>query len=926
MTNYQQYNRGSEWRKWDLHVHTPETKLNDRYLVDEEQDKWDVFCEKLEHSDVSVFGITDYFSIKNYRSLLEKFQAKYKNSIKVFIPNIEFRTESKNDKNEHIQFHVVFSNEPATLNKVDDFFTRLELVSTDDEQLTNKYCTENDLSEVGYDKAMVKIDELEEKLKNDFADHEYLIIGVANGYGSLRPNASNDGRGSECAKELDKKCKIFFGGSKNTDFFLNKIDGRNQYELSPKPVLFGCDSHSFDTLEKKLGKTFEERNAEGGITDYSETTWIKADSTFDGLRQIVYEPEGRVKIQELKPEEKEDYQVIDKVKFIDDSFTFDEILINQNLTTIIGGKSTGKSILLRNIAQTIDSVEVSDRLKEVNLSDYSEKVSDFNVIWKDKQKNKKKENNGVNKKIIYIPQSYLNRLVDKKEDKTSIDDIIKNVLEQEEDVKTVFSQLQTQNRDNEKSITQNIEDLFYKENDIKNLSENIKKIGDKKGIESEIKKLKKEVADLKKKAGMSDDEIKKYNNLLEKIVHLKSRQEKVEKDIASLTDLKTQNNFGVFTKNQNILDSLDSDIQKTLKDSLNTVLEEAEIKWKEQIKVEYKKLEKHKTDNQEELKKLNESFNPLSEKTKKSKSLDEKIIKLEEEENKLKEIVKQEAVHKTLKTECSNLIKGITENHSKFFDNFSNAKTEILKQRSITEDKDLEFGIEVIFESKSFQEKCINDICDQRKLNQFKDVSLRDYEYSKKTDLKSDIEKIIKGVLAGKVTLISSHSRKEAVTKLVQNWFTFDYKIKQNGDEISEMSPGKKSFVLLKLLIELDNSKCPILLDQPEDDLDNRSIYHDLVKFIKDKKKERQIIIATHNPNLVVVADSECVIVANQEGDKSKNKTYSFEYVQGALENSFIVRNEEKVLYKQGIQEHVCDILEGGKQAFQKREQKYNFS
>jgi len=140
------------------------------------------------------------------------------------------------------------------------------------------------------------------------------------------------------------------------------------------------------------------------------------------------------------------------------------------------------------------------------------------------------------------------------------------------------------------------------------------------------------------------------------------------------------------------------------------------------------------------------------------------------------------------------------------------------------------------------------------------------------------------------------------------------------------MSPGKKSFVLLKLLIELDNSKCPILLDQPEDDLDNRSIYYDLVKFIKTKKKERQIIIATHNPNLVVGADSECIIVANQEGDKSKNKTYTFEYVQGALENRFNLPTEEKVLYKQGIQGHVCDILEGGKQAFKKREQKYNFS
>ena len=137
------------------------------------------------------------------------------------------------------------------------------------------------------------------------------------------------------------------------------------------------------------------------------------------------------------------------------------------------------------------------------------------------------------------------------------------------------------------------------------------------------------------------------------------------------------------------------------------------------------------------------------------------------------------------------------------------------------------------------------------------------------------------------------------------------------------MSPGKKSFVLLKLLIELDNSKWPILLDQPEDELDNHSIYNDLVQFIKTKKKERQIIIVTHNPNLVVGADAECVIVANQYGEKSESR---FKYISGALEDTFKKENEKDVLEKQGIQEHVCDILEGGKIAFEKRKKKYNFT
>lgn len=728
---------------------------------------------------------------------------------------------------------------------------------------------------------------------------------------------------------------MFFGSFKNRDFFLNKIEGREQYGLQPKPILFGCDSHSFETLDKKLGKSFEEKDNQNEIIDYAEITWIKADPTFEGLKQIIYEPDDRVKIQELEPEEKKDYQIIDKVKFINNSFYPEDILINQNLTTIIGGKSTGKSILLRNIAQTIDAKEVFNRLEEVKIDPYSNDVSDFQVVWRDSQINKKNKTTGVNKKIIYIPQSYLNRLVDKKEGKTSIDEIIKNVLEKEEDVKITFKNLENQNRETEKTITQNIEDLFYKESDIQVLSEKIKKIGDKKGIESEIEKLKKEIVGLKKKAGLSDEEIKSYNELLETITTLKTKQERVKKDLDILEKLKNNSNFSktlLFSSEnlghgsfEDFFFKLSDDIRKNLEGTFDEIKEIIIKKWETKISNEVKNLEKQQSENQEELKKQYESFNPLLEKAQKSKSLDEKIKKVEDEGKKLKEIIQEEKNLEIINENYKKLIKDISENHSKFFDNFFNAKTNILSQKSITKDQDLEFGIEVVFENKSFQENCINDIFDQRKLNQFDDVSLQDYKYTK-ADFKSDIEKIIQAILGKKLNLKNSYSRKEAITKLTQSWFIFDYKIKQNGDEISEMSPGKKSFVLLKLLIELDNSKCPILLDQPEDDLDNRSIYNELVKFIRTKKKERQFIIATHNPNLVVGADSECVIVANQGGDKSKNKTYKFEYIQGALENTFLNESSEYVLEQRGIQEHVCDILEGGKIAFEQRKKKYNFT
>jgi ABC-type cobalamin/Fe3+-siderophores transport system ATPase subunit len=171
-----------------------------------------------------------------------------------------------------------------------------------------------------------------------------------------------------------------------------------------------------------------------------------------------------------------------------------------------------------------------------------------------------------------------------------------------------------------------------------------------------------------------------------------------------------------------------------------------------------------------------------------------------------------------------------------------------------------------------------------------------------------------------------NYSAKEILSGTLINWFNLKFDIEYQGDKIHEMSPGKKSFVLLRLLIELDNSKCPILIDQPEDDLDNRSITNDVVEFLKEAKKERQIIIATHNPNLVVGSDSELIIVSNQNGEGTKNREKQFEYTSGSIEHTFPKReNITAVLYQQGIKEHICDILEGGELAFKKRQSKYNF-
>lgn len=87
----------------------------------------------------------------------------------------------------------------------------------------------------------------------------------------------------------------------------------------------------------------------------------------------------------------------------------------------------------------------------------------------------------------------------------------------------------------------------------------------------------------------------------------------------------------------------------------------------------------------------------------------------------------------------------------------------------------------------------------------------------------------------------------------------------------------------------------------------------------------RQIIVVTHNPNIVVGGDCENVIIANQSSDDNPNKDgEQFDYRNGSLENDSSTSNSDYILEKYSIKEHVCDILEGGKEAFEKRERKYN--
>jgi ABC-type enterochelin transport system ATPase subunit len=123
-----------------------------------------------------------------------------------------------------------------------------------------------------------------------------------------------------------------------------------------------------------------------------------------------------------------------------------------------------------------------------------------------------------------------------------------------------------------------------------------------------------------------------------------------------------------------------------------------------------------------------------------------------------------------------------------------------------------------------------------------------------------------------------------------------------NKISIEKLSMGQKGTVLLKLF--LAEGDYPLLIDQPEENLDNRFIFKELVKAFRQAKKNRQVIIATNNANLVVNTDVEQIIVAD-----FTNGVIS--YNSGAIEDK-------------KIRSEITEILEGGPEAFKIREKKYN--
>jgi ABC-type lipoprotein export system ATPase subunit len=133
------------------------------------------------------------------------------------------------------------------------------------------------------------------------------------------------------------------------------------------------------------------------------------------------------------------------------------------------------------------------------------------------------------------------------------------------------------------------------------------------------------------------------------------------------------------------------------------------------------------------------------------------------------------------------------------------------------------------------------------------------------------------------------------------------YQLKWSGKSIEELSPGERGTLLLIFYLLIDRRDVPLIIDQPEDNLDNQTVYDMLVACLREARRRRQVIIVTHNPNLAVVCDADQIIHSHID-KQHKNKVT---YTSGSLENP--KTNTLSIT-----------VLEGTRPAFVQRDRKYH--
>ncbi len=851
-------NKGSSWHKWDLHVHTPHTHLNKAYKCSEED-----FIRKLCASEINCIGLTNYFKFNEKEfALKEKIE---KRGIKVFY-NLEVRLDYQNKEDDCLDFHIIFSDE-VSKQEIDNFLRNADAnVGGTKKKLAN-------LEKDDFNKAVVNFDQLLECLEEESLNlmGKYLLGFLSRGHGNSRSSSNYE--------KIVKKAHFLIHSSDDQE----KLKKDREFWLEyNKPLLQSSDAHKEDSIEKKY-------------------TWIKAEKTFEGLKQIIYEPETRVSIDKSQ----DPLHKIDCVRLCFDGEVkitnekgdtpfcyagFNETLFfSPNFTCVIGGRGSGKSTLLQLIASAIKNNSFVKDLKHETIQKCIEIKPDIDIV----------------DSVEYLAQN-------------EVEEFATNVSKFTE---AIFNRIDSKSSGNLKEL----------ENQI---IENIKKFDEQITYWQEKTKLEEQLKNREKIRKKSQSIIDTYadKDYLDK-------KEKLQENRKALIDLKqSKERFLTFIKELKRVVNFELKENMEEKNSYDKVYNQL----KQNICKELEEIDKNKNikdgcfdSDDKNIGKLESEcqalFQEIGEFLKEKGVIDENIGDLERANYQLADIEREITDLEREKKEITNKIEGfsygdIDKNIEEFKDQINeelskinSAFKEISKNHKEVKPITIKYRLnEYIFEGvfedfDKWVDKGFNTQKHQSKIKEYlKEIELKDVTgmqhagfieelYNSIDNKKAAFYKTMKCIFDREIhfqiyrLLILKHLRNVEKYKI--------FEVRYDKRALNETSFGQKCTAVLVVLLSLGNN--PIIIDEPEAHLDSTLIANYLVTLIKKQKQKRQIIFATHNANFVLNADAELIIQLKNEDNK-------------IVAQSFMIESDD---YKEDLLK-----LEGGEKAFKDRERKYGIT
>jgi exonuclease SbcC len=894
MSEDQKYNRGSEWRKWDMHVHSPAS--------DGFSGTWDQFENQIKNANCDVIGINDYFSVAGYKQIKEKIdKGDLDIGDKKILPVVEFRmTESVQNKNTttnsatHFNFHIIF-DDAIKIADIENFIKGLTSGGT---KISSDYDDKTKLKD-----KKVSLESLLSELKKDkkFKD-KFLLWLPYDEYGGIDEiNPDSD----KWIKENYINTADILGSSRKRqiNFFLwadVKEDGtpkftQDQYRgwfLRKKACIKGSDSHSQDypigKLKDKDSKPIE------------RYCWIKAEPTFEGLKQIVYEPETRIFIGEEKP--KKPINTIDSIqlnipadaKVGEDKFCFADNSNSYSLSPyfncFIGGRGSGKSTILNFLGLHSNNPD--------SPKDFWENLSpSFDP-------NDKSLFNFSGTEIFeFLAQSEIETFA---RDKAKFTQAIYNranshagnILEEyEEAIESLKSKLS--------QIVQAVFDLKVLE------EQKVAKEKEKRTLESSVKVL----------------SSKEYNEVIAGITDKSKELQRLEDWKENIDELKSSlaELIPSSESNESEEEAEKSEYEKAYNLAVIKIGEAVELLKEEKFTKEKEKEAEIKnalTDLENKAKTLIEKAGYTPESVEQIKSAPQKITNLESEiKNLVGQIDVKTKIIATLDTVASELNTDKQKYEEKITEILKPLQDLLKKQFEDNKGKDIkQISLEYSFDEKGawatlaneFYNKFRAEYGDSERSKEVCDF-INDNKQTFSKDSFEEVQKLVKQSQKGdkKYTKFLDEVFKDEknykIFQAIRDKHLYDVKtnkiiqVKYDNKDVEQASFGQRCTAVVVILLLFGNY--PLIIDEPEAHLDSSLIANYLVPLLKEKKSDRQIIFATHNANFVINGDAEKIFIL-------KNESGQTDVIETTIED---ITSREELLK-----------LEGGKEAFEKRGEKLN--